>query len=90
MTQNRNNGSLAHMDGIFFLLIAAGAFIGIIVGIFIGLITHNWSCEGTSWACLAVFGLLGGALTSPPTPPVRYCPRCGTRHSLPLGPNCRR
>src|ERR1700678_4249077 len=77
-------------NGCVFLIISGIAFIVAIADIPIGIITGNWAAEGPAWALWAFFAFLGTALSSPPGPPVRYCRRCGRRHSLPLGPNCPR
>jgi hypothetical protein len=77
------------MDGIFFTLATVACLIGVIVGIPVGLITHDWSCEGCSWAMFLPCMMLGSAMTGPRRP-MPYCRRCGYHHPRPLGPNCPR
>ncbi len=70
--------------------IVSACFIALAVTFGIGCATHNWGPLGMCAFLVFVVPIWGAAAYGKKTPPVRYCPRCGTHHQLPKGPNCPR
>jgi hypothetical protein len=82
---------LRQMDGCAAGLVAAGSLIGAFVTFIMACFSGNWGPFGDCCAMILVAGSVAASLGGKKPPqPVRYCLRCGTRHPLPLGPNCPR
>lgn len=74
----------------FGCVIGVGYVTALLAGFVVGCITGRWNYLGVGAAVMFGVPIYASFAYGKKTPQVRYCPRCGTHHQLPKGPNCPR